>query len=107
MATVALEFTEGDTIPNIVGTAKNNDGSAMNITGFTFKLHIGYEIPLVKTATILSPAGGTFSFAWGANDLVTGIWDASIEIIAPSGTSTVRRIQNTSEVFTINVRPKV
>lgn len=77
---IALNYVSGDTKPPLIGRIADVD-----ITGYIIKLHIKYPTPLEKTASIDSAEDGEFSFQWAPTDLVTGRWNAEIEVTDADG----------------------
>lgn len=80
-----LYFIAGDTLPEVQGFLKDANGVAVDITGYTIKMHIGYTTVLTKTATLVTPASGEFKFTWLVTDLVQGTPQAEIEITDATG----------------------
>lgn len=80
-----LEFVSNDTLAELTGILKDDDGNVIDITGYTIKLSIGYSSPTTKTASLTDPTNGEFKFTWSAGDLVTGTWDVEIEVTDADG----------------------
>lgn len=87
-----IKLVAEDTLPAIAGRLLEDDGSAIDITGFVITLHIGYEEPLIKTADIPVGTDGYFSFPWAGADLKPGIWPAEVQIVSPSGKHTLQEV---------------
>src|SRR3970040_2425293 len=76
-----VDFVEGDTEPFVILLP------GVDITGWAFKLHIGYPTPLVKDATIVvTGPDGRAEVALSSGDLVAGRYPAEIQTTKPGGT---------------------
>lgn len=80
-----IRFVEHDTLPALRGALTNDDGTPVNLTGASVKLHVQYDTPLVKVANITNPAGGVWEVTWGATDLVAGTWNYEIQVTDAGG----------------------
>ena len=87
---MSTPFVEHDTAPSRL--TYKVQGTAVDITGYSFTLKIGYGTPLVKVATITNAAAGEFEFPWGVNDLVKGRWPAEIMITFPDATTRTQKL---------------
>ena len=90
-STNRIYLTAGDTLPTLEGVLTDDAGTAVDITDYTITCHIGYETPLVRTATITDAAAGEFEVRWQAGDLVAGTWDVEIQYVSSAGTVTSSR----------------
>lgn len=73
---LAVPFTAGDRLPVLVGTVVDT-----NLTSKIVRLTLARPEPdgvLVKDATIVDAAQGTFSFAWDAGDIVAGVGQVAV-----------------------------
>lgn len=78
-----IYLTANDTLPTLQGTWTD-------LTDATVTMHIAYDTPLVKTATIADdPTTGVFTIEWESGDLVAGTWDAEIQVVTDDGTQTI------------------
>ena len=78
---VLLEFVEGDTLPELVGTYKGQD-----LSGYTITMHIARcdGTTLIKTATPIDLTQGQFKFTWSATDHIAGKGQkAEIQFVTP------------------------
>ena len=109
MASV-LEIVEGDTLPEIMGVLMNDEDPEnpvpYDITGWDIKLHVGYDIPLVKDAVISLGTDGAFSFPWAPGDLQPGTWPAEIQVTAPFGVVTAQRTVE-GVAFKLRIRKQI
>lgn len=95
-----LHYVEGDTLPYMQGTLTNDDGSPVDLTDMNVTLHIGYNPPLVKIATITDALNGKFFLEWDPTDLVAGRWKYEIQIAnAAGGIRTINRLPDTSNLI--------
>lgn len=72
---VKHQYVEGDTSPPLVCTYTDSDGNAIDVSGWTIKLHLerpSGSTALSVTATLTDPTNGIFEFRWSAGDLVAG-----------------------------------
>jgi len=102
-----LYFVEGDTLPEIEGVYKDADGNVVDITGYTINLNIQY--PTVKTieATLTTPASGEFKFEWSSGDLITGTYNAEIEVIDASGDVITAQKNSDGKKFQLVIDPAI
>ena len=76
-----VKFVESDTLNALDVTYQG-----VNITGYTFKLNIGYDdCPLTINGSIVDAPNGAFRFEFGPNDLRRGSYPLEIRIIDPVG----------------------
>jgi len=104
---------EGDTLPQISGTLINDDDPNNKIpydisaAGWIIRLHVAYDIPLVKIAT--KPTGGadgTFCFPWEDGDLQEGTFEAEVQVTSPLGTATAQRTAD-NQKFKLVIRKQI
>lgn len=80
LPTLAVDYTEGDTLPQLTGVVR------MDLTGATVTLTLDRPTtPLTKTAVLDDPANGAFHFAFGSTDLVGGIGQEALVRVTTSG----------------------
>jgi hypothetical protein len=97
-----IKFVVGDTYPSLPCVYKKSDGTPMDITGYTFKLHINYNAPLEVIGSVVSGPDGEFIFEWVAGDINTvGKFKTEIVII-----DTVPK-QITYQFLTFNIQPRI
>lgn len=109
LSTFPWTFTEGDREPDIVGTFKDENGTAIDITGYTVVFVL--ERPTGSTVlekststtgvTITDAANGEFTIDWVASDLVEGYGQCAQVRLIDTSTKPV-----TSQDFLIDVKPK-
>ena len=75
-----LYFVANDTLPELTGVIKDDDGDVIDITGYGVKLNIGYATAKEKTASLTDPTKGVFKVTWVDGDLVAGTWGVEIEV---------------------------
>ena len=88
MASVAL--IAGDTLPTRL-TYKTAKGAIIDITGYTFSLHIGYPEPLVKAAAVADGPNGVLEIPWAEGDLQAGTWPFEI-VVTVEGKSKTHKL---------------
>ncbi|MHA2248276.1 MAG: BppU family phage baseplate upper protein [Candidatus Hodarchaeales archaeon] len=102
---ITHEFVVGDTGPAIACTYTDSAGAAIDVTGWTIKLHIkrpSTHTVLTITATLSDPSNGIFQFDWSAGDMIAGQGQqAEIEF------TNLTPITFTSPLFLINVRDEI
>lgn len=94
-----IDLVEGDTLPWLTGTITDDDGAVVDVTGWAITLHIGYEPPLVKAATIPTGTDGLYQFAWIAGDLRPGKWPAEVQVVTQIGVQTFQHTQAGDKLF--------
>ena len=86
--------TEGDTGPDITFTYKDSAGVAIDITGFTFSMHIaapGGDVDVATTITDAPNGAGTFD-GWTVSTFVAGEHqEATIKIVDASAVVITKR----------------
>jgi len=104
-----LRFIAGDTLPELRGTLTEDDGTTpIDLTGAAVALHIGYEIPLVKTATILDAAAGQWQVSWETSDLREGVYSYEIQITDSGGDMrTINRHSDTDKPLQMIIDPEI
>lgn len=103
-----LAYIEGDTKPALSGKIENDDGSPVDITGYAFALHIGYDVPKVVNGGIQDAANGKYIIQWAAGDLLPGRWRFEIQITdAAGGILTINRHHANDELLELIVDPQV
>jgi hypothetical protein len=80
-----LYYVENDTLPEVQCTYTDTDGNAIDITGYTFEIHVQYAVPLSNAGVIVDAANGIFKFEWGSGDIQSGTWNAEIQITDAGG----------------------
>ena len=75
-----LRFVENDTLPGLRCIITQDDGTPIDITGFTIKVNIGYSTPLVKNASIVDGTNGVWEVSWIVGDLKAGTWFYEIQV---------------------------
>lgn len=99
-STHILYFVSNDTLPELVGIIKDDDGEVIGIAGYTVKLNIGYDTAKEKTASLTDPTNGEFTITWDAGDLVAGTWNAEIEVTDTDGKVLTAQKTNRNRQFT-------
>lgn len=95
-----ITLVAGDTLPTRL-TYTDATGAAINITGYSFTLHIGYPTPLVKAAAIADGPNGILEFDWAGADLVAGTFPAEIVATDASGKT------KTNKLGSIVIAPRI
>lgn len=81
-----IRFVAGDTLPNLRGTLTEDDGlTPVDLTAGSVALHIGYDPPLIKAATITTPASGVWLVSWQPSDLREGTYNYEIQVTDAAG----------------------
>jgi hypothetical protein len=105
-----LVLVEGDTLPRVNGTIRDDNGSPMNISGWVITLHIAYGDdlggPLVKTALIPNGTDGFFEFMWEEGDLQPGRFDYELQFVKPDGVQTTQRNEDGSKLR-MRINPQI
>jgi hypothetical protein len=103
MAATELHYVENDTLPEIRCVYKDTDGNPIDITDYTFELHVAYDPPKIITGTIVDPEEGIFKFGpFQVGDFVTGKWNIEIQITDAAGTGIL-----TYQNLKLNVVPEI
>lgn len=103
-----LRYVEGDTLPSMQGTLTNDDGTAVDLADTVVTVHIKYDPPLVKTATITDAAAGEFLLMWEPTDLISGKWTYEIQLADLSGgIRTINRFPATDKLLTLLIDPQI
>lgn len=72
---LSFNLKRGDTFPAITGALTYSDGTIVNLTGASVQIvmrsQTGSQPKVSKTATIVSPIGGTVSYSWTTQDTDT------------------------------------
>lgn len=104
MADNILYFVEGDTLPIISGTLKDNTGTPVNLSGYQIFLRIKYNSAVLeKSGEILSAPLGTFKVTWRDTDLIAGVWSAELEFISAAGETQTAHRTTTNKKLTFNI----
>lgn len=79
---VTFNYVVGDNLPALSFTYKDKDGNAIDITGFSFALHIDFQAGVTTVVgSIVDAASGTFQFVFGDSDLSeSGIFNIEVQI---------------------------
>jgi hypothetical protein len=97
-----IEFVVEDTYPSLPCVYRKSDNTPIDITGYTFKLHISYDTPSEVTGSIISGPDGEFIFEFIAGDInKVGKFKTEIVII-----DTVPK-QITYQFLTFNIKPRI
>lgn len=87
MTTVSLK--RNDLLPPIVGTLRNANGTAVDLTGSSVRMLMCNSRGLLKVnapATVTTPASGVVRYDWIAGDTNTaGLFRGELEVTFPSG----------------------
>jgi hypothetical protein len=84
-----LALIAGDTAPTRLIYKDAKTGAAIDISGYTITLTIGYKTGgLSKTAALVADVAGAFEFEWAEGDLVVGTYPA--EIIVTDGDGKIK-----------------
>jgi hypothetical protein len=103
-----IRFVANDTLPNLKGTLTEDDGAPVDLTGASVALHVKYETPLEKNATILDAAMGKWLVEWEPGDLIEGKWAYEIQVTdAAGGIRTWNRESTTDRQLTMVIDPEV
>lgn len=85
---ITLNYVENDNLPALQITYKDTDGEPVDITGYSFELHIAFDTG-AKTVTgsiVGSPTNGVFEFDYPDGVLSpSGIFDAEVQITNDTG----------------------
>lgn len=97
-----LEFTAGDTLPDLKVVYRDEDNAPIDITGYTLQLKLRRtdNTLLVKTANLTDPTQGVALFSWDPDDLIAGTQPADVEVTNLQGKTL------TLTGLTFVVRPK-
>jgi len=103
---MSLNFTQGDTAPDITAVihAEDDVNAPVDLTDatvrFQMRLPEGNKYKVNAQATVDDAVTGQVSYAWGANDLSQpGEFDAQFEVTYPGG-----KVQTTYPPVTLTVR---
>lgn len=103
---MSLNFTQGDTAPDITAVIHDEDDVAtpVDLTGasvrFQMRFQEGNRYKVNATATVTDAVNGRVSYSWGPNDLAQwGTYDAQWEVTYPGG-----RVQTTYPPVELVVR---
>jgi hypothetical protein len=103
-----IRFVENDTLPKLRGTITEDDGTPVDLNGASVELHIKYNTPLVKTATILDADNGKWLVEWEPGDLTEGKWVYEIQVTdAAGGIRTWNRESTTDRQLTMVIDPEI
>ena len=103
-----LRYVEGDTLPGLTGYVTDDDGAAINISGYVITLHIDYDTPVIVTAAIPDPENGKYIVQWGVDDLVEGVWGFELQIVNPQGgVVTINRHSDNDELLELVIDRQV
>ena len=81
MSVQILNYVANDTLPELECVYTDVSGDVVDITGYAFELHIGYEpTPLTIVGSIVDASLGTFKFEYVAGNLISGTWLAEIQV---------------------------
>lgn len=96
-----IYYVEDNTLPELVCTLKDTDGVVVDITGYSFELHIGYGVPKNIVGVLVDAANGIFKFAFVVGDIQKGKHLAEIMY------TTVESKTLTFQSLRFNVAPKI
>ena len=103
-----IRYVENDTLPSLQGTITEDDGTAVDLTGCSVALHIKYDTPLIKTASITDAANGKWLVEWEPGDLQEGKWLYEIQVTdANSDARTWNRESTTDRPLTMVIDAEV
>ena len=104
-----LGYVEGDTLPGLVGTIKEDDGTLKNITGYRFHAHIHYDnSPTIVVGSIVDAANGIYRIDWLTDSFKPGIWYFEIQITDDSGgILTINRHHENNELLELFIDAQV
>jgi len=103
-----LGYVAGDTLPGLSGAIKDDDGVAVDITGYQITLHIAYPVPVVIPATITDAVNGVYVIDWRDSDLTYGRWRFELQIVDTGGnTVTVNRHSDNNALLELVVDRQV
>jgi len=100
---VILNYVENDTLPEIQCEYKDRFGEPIDIEGYTFNLHIGYNpTPLDITGAIVGDhEEGIFKFTFVPGDIRQGKFLGEIQITDDNGDDL------TYQGFQFNIKPEI
>lgn len=77
----ALEFVQNDTLPETPVV-----WDSVDVTGFSFELHVNKTVPLVKTGVLVDGPNGKFKFTYNTGDWdEVGTFEGEIQITDTGG----------------------
>lgn len=85
---ITLNYVENDNLPALQITYKDTDGNPVDITGYTFSLHVAFEAgaKTVAGSIVGAPTDGVFEFEYPDSWLTpSGIFEAEVQITDAGG----------------------
>lgn len=103
-----IRFVANDTLPSLRGTLTEDDGTPVDLSGAHVAVHIKYDTPLEKTATITDAANGKWLVEWEPGDLMAGKWPYEIQVTDATGdVRSWNRESETDRLLTMIIDPEV
>lgn len=96
---MSAPLVAGDTRPSRL-TYENN-GQAVNITGYTITIKLGYATPVHRQAVIADGPNGIFEIPWTPTDLMAG--NVPIEILVLDTNAK----EKTHKMGTLMIAPRI
>ena len=103
-----IRFVANDTLPNLRGTLTDDAGEPIDLTGCSIALHIKYDPPRAKAASIIDAPAGVWIGEWEHGDLAEGKWAYEIQVTDSNGDiRTWNREGGTDRLLTMVIDPEV
>lgn len=83
--TLNLNFVSNDTLPKPPFAVKDYQNQVVDITGYSFELHLGYATPVSVSGSITDAVNGEFTFDFALGDLHTDVIDAEVQVTDAGG----------------------